>query len=95
MGISVAPLEALEALGAYLISVFMKHMELLIGSALSLLTLSLFVSYAPKGFAFALWEYIRCGHTLFTAALSSIDYKIVSCSKSSMSNISIYPAFFR
>lgn len=77
MGISVAPLQALEALGAYLISLFINHMELIIGGGFSLLTLSLFLSYAPKGFCFALWEYICYGHTLFTAVLSSIDYKIV------------------
>lgn len=78
VGLALAPLEALESFGQYLTSVFIKHMQILICGASALLMLSLFISYAPKGFFYALWKYIRCGHTLFTKVLSSIDYTIVS-----------------
>lgn len=78
VGIALAPLEALEAFGRYLSSAFVRHMQILIGGAVSLLLLGLFVSYAPKGFLCAVWKWTRLGHTLFTTILSSIDYTIVS-----------------
>lgn len=78
VGIAMAPLEALEAFGEYLTSMFVKHMQILIGGSVGLMMLSLFISYAPKGFCCAVWRFILCGHSIFTALLSSIDYKIVS-----------------
>lgn len=78
VGLVLAPIEALESFGQYLTSVFVKHMQILICGASALFMLSLFISYAPKGFFYALWRYIRCGHTLFTKLLSSVDYTIVS-----------------
>lgn len=78
VGIALAPLEALDAFGRYLSSAFIRHMQIIIGGAVSLLLLSLFVSYAPKGFLCAIWKWIRLGHTLFTKILSSVDYTIVS-----------------
>lgn len=78
VGILLAPLEQLEAFGQYLTSQFIKHMQVIIGGALGLLLLSLFVSYAPKGFFCVVWKQIRWGHGLFTTVLSSVDFTIVS-----------------
>lgn len=77
VGIALAPIEALESFGAYLSSQFIKHMQILIGGAVSLLSLRLFILYAPKGFLCGVWRNIRWGHGLFTKALSSLDYTIV------------------
>lgn len=78
VGLVKAPFEALDTFGEYLSSVFMKHMQYILGGAVSLLLLGLFVSYAPKGVLCVLWRQVRWGHTLFTNVLSSIDYTIVS-----------------
>lgn len=77
VGIVLAPLEALDSFGAYLTSVFNRHKEVLIGGVVGLMMLSLFISHTPKGFCYAVWEYIRWGHHFFTSALSSIDITIV------------------
>lgn len=77
VGVALAPLQALDAFGEFLSSVFMKHMQMILGSALSLLLLGLFVSYAPKGLLCVVWRHVRWAHTLFTNVLSSIDYTIV------------------
>lgn len=79
VGISLAPLEALDSLGEYLWSAFIRHMQLLIGGAVGLLFLRLFIAYAPKGVFCALWRYIRWSHTLCSSILGSLDYMIVSC----------------
>lgn len=78
VGVALAPLEALQAFGEYLVAVFWRHKEQIVGGAASLLFLGLFVSYAPKGLACLMWQQIRWAHTLFTNVLSSIDYTIVS-----------------
>lgn len=77
VGIVLAPLQALEAFGEYLSSVFMKHMQYILAGAASLLLLSLFVSYAPKGLLCVVWRHVRLAHSLFTNVLGSIDHTIV------------------
>lgn len=77
VGIVLAPLEALETFGEYLTLLCIKHMQMIIGGAISLLMLSLFITYAPKGFLCGLWRFIQYGHMLFTKVLSSVDYTIV------------------
>lgn len=78
VGILKAPLEALDSFGAYLWSSFIRHMHLLIGGAVGLFLLRMFVAYAPKGIFCALWRYIRWSHTLCSNVLGSLDYTIVS-----------------
>lgn len=78
VGIAIAPLEALESAGAYLFGSFIRHMQLLIGGAVAITLLRLFVAYAPKGIFCALWRYIRWSHTLCSDILGSLDYTIVS-----------------
>lgn len=85
VGIALAPLDALESLGEYLWSAFIRHMQLLISGAVGLLFLRLFLAYAPKGIFCAIWRYIRWSHTLCTNVLGSLDYKIVS-TKSRIAN---------
>lgn len=77
VGIALAPLEALNSLGAYLWTSFIRHMQILIGGAVGIFLLRLFVAYAPKGIFCALWRYIRWSHTLCTNVLGSLDYTIV------------------
>lgn len=78
VGIAKAPFEALDSFGAYLWSSFTKHMHLLIGGAVGIFLLRLFVAYAPNGIFCALWRYIRWSHTMGTNVLGSLDYTIVS-----------------
>lgn len=78
VGVALAPLEALQAFGEYLVAVFSRHVQQFVGGAAALLLLGLFVSYAPQGMACMVWQQIRWAHTLFTTVLGSIDYKIVS-----------------
>lgn len=77
VGVALAPLEGLETFGEYLTKLFIRHMQVIVIGAIGLFTLSLFISYVPKGFFISLWRFIQCGHMLFTKTLSSIDYTIV------------------
>lgn len=94
VGVVLAPLQALEAFGEYLTSVFMKHMQYILGGAFSLLMLGLFVSYAPKGLLCVVWRHVRWAHTLFTNVLSSIDYTIVRLTNVFSNNILIQCNYF-
>lgn len=78
VGIAKGPFEALVGFGEYLWSSFIKHMQLIIGSAVGIFLLRIFVAYAPKGIFCAIWRYIRWSHTLCSNILGSLDYTIVS-----------------
>lgn len=78
VGVALAPVEALQAFGEYLVAVFVRHWRPIVGGAAALLLLALFVGYAPQGLAGTVWSQIRWAHRLFTSVLGSIDYTIVS-----------------
>lgn len=78
VGVALAPVEALQAFGEYLVAVFVRHWQHIVGGAVALLLLGLFVGYAPQGLAGTLWSQVQWAHRLFTSLLGSIDYKFVS-----------------
>lgn len=78
VGVLVAPVQALQALGAYLTGVLGRHWQQIGAVAAALTGLWVFVEYAPQGVALTLWSHVRWAHLLFTSVLGGIDYKIVS-----------------
>lgn len=78
VSICLAPLEATESCGGYLVSWLQEHWQVITAGVGIATCVKLLMLYAPKGFLCAVWRLIILSHTVFVQMIGYLNIYLVS-----------------